>query len=128
MNYDKMLARNRKANTEKALNAEQEIRRMVAHNEPVTVTELIKRTGLSKGFFYRNERVRRALENAREMQGWEPRPYPQKAILDKAMDRQIQVMQRQIKKLQDENSSLTKANENLQKALNKRNLNFIKNL
>ena len=128
MNYDKMLARNRKANTEKALKAEQEIRRMVAHNEPVPVTELIKRTGLSKGFFYRNERVRRALENAREMQGWEPQPYPQKAILDKAMDRQIQVMQRQIKKLQDENSSLTKVNENLQKALNKRNLNFIKNL
>ena len=128
MNYDKMLARNRKANMEKALRAEQEIRRMIAHNEPVTVTELIKRTGLSKGFFYRNERVRRALESAREMQGWEPQPYRQKAILDKAMDRQIQVMQRQIKKLQDENSSLTKANENLQKALNKRNLNFIKNL
>ena len=48
--------------------------------------------------------------------------------VDKAMDKQLQVLQQQIEKLKNENSSLSKKNQDLQKALNKKDLNFIKNL
>mgnify|MGYP001128834325 FL=1 len=44
------------------------------------------------------------------------------------MDKQLQILQQQIEKLKSENGSLTKKNQDLQKALNKKDLNFIKNL
>ena len=55
------------------------------------------------------------------------KPTP-KVILDTAMDKQLQIMQKQIEKLKAENQELTKSNQDLQKALNKKDLAFIKNL
>ena len=51
-----------------------------------------------------------------------------RAKIDKAMDKQLQIMQKQIEKLKAENQELTKSNQDLQKALNKKDLAFIKNL
>ena len=69
-----------------------------------------------------------ALENARDLQDGKALTRPQKVILDAAMDKQLQILQQQIEKLKNENSSLSKKNQDLQKALNKKDLNFIKNL
>ena len=68
------------------------------------------------------------MENARDLQDGKAYSKPQKVILDKAMDKQLQILQQQIEKLKSENGSLTKKNQDLQKALNKKDLNFIKNL
>ena len=84
--------------------------------------------GLSRGFFYKNNEVAIALEDARELQNGQALTRPQKVILDRAMDKQLQILQQQIEKLKSENSSLSKKNQDLQKALNKKDLNFIKNL
>lgn len=126
--YDRMVATNKATSTAKIAKAKAEISKMVSENIQVTVGELVKRTGLSRGFFYKNEEVSRALENARDLQDGKALTKPQKVILDKAMDRQLQVLQQQIEKLKSENSSLSKKNQDLQKALNKKDLNFIKNL
>lgn len=126
--YDRMVAMNRATSDAKIAKAKAEIAKMVSDNIQVTVGELVKRTGLSRGFFYKNEEVNRALENARDLQDGKAFTRPQKVILDKAMDRQLQILQQQIEKLKSENSSLSKKNQELQKALNKKDLNFIKNL
>lgn len=68
------------------------------------------------------------MEDARDLQDGKALTRPQKVILDKAMDKQLQILQQQIEKLQSEKSSLSKKNQELQKALNKKDLNFIKNL
>ena len=126
--YDRMVATNRATSEAKIAKAKAEIAKMVSENIQVTVGELVKRTGLSRGFFYKNEEVCRALENARNLQDGKALTRPQKVILDAAMDKQLQILQQQIEKLKNENSSLSKKNQDLQKALNKKDLNFIKNL
>lgn len=126
--YDRMVATNRATSDAKIAKAKEEIAKMVSENVQVTVGELVKRTGLSRGFFYKNEEVNRALENARDLQDGKALTKPQKVILDKAMDKQLQILQQQIEKLKGENNSLSKKNQDLQKALNKKDLNFIKNL
>lgn len=126
--YDRMVATNKATSTAKIAKAKAEISKMVSENIQVTVGELVKRTGLSRGFFYKNEEVSKELENARDLQNGKALTKPQKVILDKAMDKQLQVLQQQIEKLKSENSSLSKKNQDLQKALNKKDLNFIKNL
>jgi len=126
--YDRMVATNRATSEAKIAKAKAEIAKMVSENIQVTVGELVKRTGLSRGFFYKNEEVCRALENARDLQDGKALTRPQKVILDAAMDKQLQILQQQIEKLKSENSSLSKKNQELQKALNKKDLNFIKNL
>ena len=127
-NYDRMVATNRATSEAKIAKAKAEIAKMVSENVQVTVADLVKRTGLSRGFFYKNDEVAIALEDARELQNGQALTRPQKVILDRAMDKQLQILQQQIEKLKSENSSLSKKNQDLQKALNKKDLNFIKNL
>ena len=51
--YDMMIACNRKTSEEKVNRAVTEIRQMLTDREKVTVPKLVKRTGLSRGFFYK---------------------------------------------------------------------------
>ena len=94
----------------------------------MTVCELVKRTGLSRGFFYKNPEISKELDRARERQHGRVFVKPQKAILDKAMDNQLQVLQQQIVKLKKENETLKAENQKLEKALKKKDLAFIKSL
>lgn len=49
--YEKMLAINRTASREKIERAKNEIAKMLKNDTEVSVCELVKRTGLSRGFF-----------------------------------------------------------------------------
>ena len=60
--YDTMIACNKKTSEEKINRAVTEIRQMLAEEEKVTVPKLVKRTGLSRGFFYKNETVRKEMD------------------------------------------------------------------
>ena len=68
MKYEQMVATNKATSRAKIDKAKAEIRKMLQENLQVTVGELVKRTGLSRGFFYKNEEVAQALENARDLQ------------------------------------------------------------
>ena len=45
-----------------------QIQKMLENQERITVEELRKRTGFAKSFFYRNQKVRKVLDNARSKQ------------------------------------------------------------
>ena len=124
--YEKMIACNRKSSAEKIDLAKKTIFEMLDEGEKITIPKLIAKTGLSRGFFYKNPIVRNTLDKALEQQvGMTD---PRKNILDMAMDNEIIALHEKIRTLQKENSRLTAENEKLQKALNKKNMSLLRSL
>lgn len=124
--YDKMLELNKKKSDEKVTRAVDAIRMMVMENEKVSIPKLMVKTGLSRGFFYKNPTVRNEIENALEKQvGMID---PRRTIINQAMENEMELLQQQIQKLKIENESLKKDNQKLKKALAKKELNLIKQL
>lgn len=124
--YDKMIERNRKESEEKILRAVQAIRQLVLEQERISVPKLVRITGLSRGFFYKNPEVRNELDNAVQKQAGVIDP--RKKVIDHAMEKQISLLEQQVASLKAENTLLKKENQKLKKTLNKRELNFIKSL
>lgn len=124
--YDRMIALNKKSSEEKVEKAVKEIHKMLEDGEKVTIPKLMNRTGLSRGFFYKNPTVRREVDRALEQQAGmvDPKRY----IGDMVMKGRIELLEQQVRDLKRENEGLIKKNKNLEKALNKKELNMIKNL
>lgn len=76
MKYDKMIAVNKAESEQKIKRAMQAIEDMSAKGFQISVTELARWTGLSRGFFYKNMQVRQKLEEAvnrpRVAEVWQP--------------------------------------------------------
>lgn len=124
--YDKMIEENQRKSKEKICLAQQTIHDMMANKERITVPKLMKKTGLSRGFFYKNPTIRDLMNQAIEEQAG--MIDPRREILNMAMEKQIELLNQKIAALTRENSELKKKNEKLQKALKKQDLSFIKNL
>lgn len=56
--YEKMVACNRKSSADKIELAKKTIFKMLDEGEKITIPKLIAKTGLSRGFFYKNPIVR----------------------------------------------------------------------
>jgi len=124
--YDKMIEENQRKSKEKICLAQQTIHDMMANKERITVPKLMKKTGLSRGFFYKNPTIRDLMNQAIEEQAG--MIDPRREILNMAMEKQIELLNQKVAALTRENGELKKKNEKLQKALKKQDLNFIKNL
>ena len=68
MKYDKMVAITQAESQRKMNIAKNTISDMLKNMERITVAELVKRTGLSRGFFYKNELIRREMDDATHRQ------------------------------------------------------------
>ncbi len=124
--YEKMVACNRKSSAEKIDLAKKTIFEMLDEGEKITIPKLIAKTGLSRGFFYKNPIVRSVLNKALEQQvGMTD---PRKGILDMVMDNEIVALHEKIRALQKENNRLMAENEKLQRALNKKNASLLHSL
>lgn len=124
--YDKMVALNEERSKEKVERARQAIWEMVDQEEKVTIPKLMQKTGLSRGFFYKNNIVRGELDRALECQvGMID---PRRSIINQAMDQQIRQMQRKIADLERKNEQLTKENKRLRKVLDQKSVNLMKKL
>ena len=124
--YDTMIACNKKTSEEKINRAVTEIRQMLAEEEKVTVPKLVKRTGLSRGFFYKNPIVRAEIDRAMEQQAGTINP--RRGILDKAMEGRIDLLQEEIFRLRQENQALHAENQRLQKIISKKSRSEFRNL
>ena len=124
--YDRMIETNKERSDEKVASAKRAIRKLMEDGERISVPQLMKMTGLSRGFFYKNAIVRAEIDHAMEQQAGTVDP--RRSILDQAMDSRIELLQQQITELKQENAKLLAENQRLQKALNKKSLNIIKNL
>lgn len=111
--YDKMIALNKQRSDEKIDIAIKAIYKMMDEGEKVTVPKLMQKTGLFRGFFYKNPTVRKQIDRAMEQQTGmvDPKRY----IGDLAMKRQLELQQQQITALQRENEELRAAKKKLEK-------------
>ena len=131
--YDKMLAVNKKASDEKIERAKHVIIEMVDNGEKVSIPRLMEKTGLSRGFFYKNPIVRKEIDRALELQvGMRD---PRRSILDMAMNEEIrslqkrnEALQQQVESLEQDKKNLEKANERLRNALGTQNFSKLKSL
>ena len=86
----------------------------------------MEKTGLSRGFFYKNPIIRKELDRVMEQQAGMPNP--RRNILDMAMNSEIELLKRQKRELEAENERLKRENEMLRKSLAKKNIGLLKKL
>ena len=99
---------------------------MLDEGEKISVPRLIGKTGLSRGFFYKNPTIRRLLDEALEKQvGMAD---PRRAVLDRAMDSQLLKLHELIRTLERENQVLADENQKLKKALDKKAVHQFRNI
>ena len=124
--YDKMVALNAERSKEKVEKAKNIIWNMVDREEKVTIPKLMQKTGLSRGFFYKNNIIRGELDRAMECQvGMID---PRRSIINHTMDQQILRLQKQIADQKQKIERLEKENARLKRAVEKKSVNFLKNL
>ena len=124
--YEKMLALNKRVSDEKIERARKAIIQLMDEGERLTVPRLMEKTGLSRGFFYKNSTVRKELDRALEQQAGMSNP--RKKILDTAMDSEIEALHQQLRAAQQEKEKLVKENEKLKKALERKNRDLLRGL
>jgi len=117
--YDKMNEANRQESEKKMQLALAEIRRTASEGTAISVSDLSRNTGLSKGFFYKNEQVRNILNEEKEKQDQGTLAQIKREVRDKSLEKQVELYQREIKRLMDENENLKKENRKLVRTLNK---------
>lgn len=123
MKYDKIVRISKENSKYKANIAKNAIYEMLNRKERITVTALVKYTGLSKAIFYENLEVRKVLDDAFRQQGacYNPR----QIIIDKVMEEnnqllktKVEQLKKSMQKLQDENEQLKETNKKLLHELN----------
>lgn len=126
--YAKMLEKNRKQNAEKVEVALQCMRDMNNNDEQVLVSELVKKTGLSRGFFYNNKIVRSELEKIQEGQKHKNFTKKQKVIFDKALTKELELLKRKLREKDSVIDNLKRENEKLKKITKAKELSILKKL
>lgn len=122
--YDRMLEVNKQASEAKIEKAKREIVRMVDDGEKVSIQKLMERTGLSRGFFYKNPQVRKEIDRALEQQAG--LTDPRREVLDMAMNHELAMSQQEVERLRKENEQLKQELEVAKKALAKKNVGMLK--
>lgn len=124
--YDTMVTKNRQRSEEKIAQARKAIRELQMGQERITVPKLMKMTGLSRGFFYKNPIVRAEISQALEQQAGTIDP--RRNILDQAMGGRIALLEQQIRELKQEIERLQKENQKLRKGMGKQDRKTWKDL
>lgn len=126
--YSKMVEKNKISSKEKIDRAIRTIKEMVDKEEPLLVCDMVKRTGLSRAFFYKNPEVSSYLSEARKKQEGKVFHHRKKVILDYAVEQQNELIKKEFEKSKRKNEELRAENERLKKALRKKDLDFIKQI
>lgn len=131
--YDKMLDVNQKRNQEKEDRARIAIHQLLDEGKRVSVTRLVETTGLSKGYFYKNERIRDEITKAMDRQ--RGMPDPRRSIFGRASNERTEIVMKKLAELQKENFTLKEEveklrteNAKLQNSLNRKTINRLKSL
>ena len=124
--YDKMNEINRQESQRKMELAIREIKSASKEGRNISVSELSKKTGLSKGFFYKNEEVRAVLDEIKREQDIEQMTEIRKEIKQYNLEKQNEIYRIELENLKRENEELKKENQKLEKALEKTRLEYLK--
>ncbi|WP_233457012.1 DUF6262 family protein [Blautia producta] len=113
MKYDKMIEITQAESQRKMEIAKKAIADMLNNMERITVAELVKRTGLSRGFFYKNQMVRRELDDAvRRQEAIFKNQHP--IIMDRQLENSMADLRLELLKAKTKNEELSGQNQELQ--------------
>ena len=134
MKYDKMIEITQAESRRKMEIAKKAISGMLDNMERITVAELVKRTGLSRGFFYKNQMVRRELDDAiHRQEAIFKNQHP--VIMDKELENTMVDLKLELLRAKTQNEELAKSNEQLrqqveklQKQLGRKEISLLKRL
>lgn len=123
-----MLEKNKKINEEKQERAIECINHMLTEERQVTVSMLVKKTGLSRAYFYNNKKVNDALKKAQSSQKGINFVKRQSVMIDKALERECDILKKRLKQKEEEIDELKKENLKLKKMAKARTLELINKL
>lgn len=123
-----MIEKNKKINEEKQERAVECINHMLTEERQVTVSMLVKKTGLSRAYFYNNKKVNDALKKAQSSQKGINFVKRQSVMIDKALERECDILKKRLEQKEEEIDELKKENLKLKKMAKARTLELIKKL
>lgn len=141
MKYDKMVEITKGLSQKKIDLAQKTISDMLRRGEKITVAKLVRKTGLSRGFFYKNATVRPQLDAALYKQQSMDRTQ-ELCQPDEKEEAIVISLKREVLKEREANAELAKQNsryakenaalrqkvEKLEKQLGRKEVSFLKNL
>ena len=117
-----MVAYNHKKSQAMAERVCKAIDRLTEAKEIVTIKRLMKETGASRSFFYKNTAVVEKLREVRERQMSGNFTAAPKIVLDTAMERVLEMQNDKLEKVCQERDELKAERDKLKKALDKKDL------
>lgn len=117
-----MVAYNHKKSQAMAERVCKVIDRLTEAKEIVTIKRLMKETGASRSFFYKNTAVVEKLREVRERQMSGNFTAAPKIVLDTAMERVLEMQRDKLEKVCQERDELKAERDKLKKALDKKDL------
>lgn len=126
--YHNMVESNRKKSLEKENAAMAAIKNMLTGGIEVTIAGLVHETGLSRAFFYNNERIHTAYMEAKENQRGQDFTSQKKRVLDKAMMGRISLLEEQLSVRNEEYKKLKAENERMKGIIDTSNLKVFESL
>lgn len=126
--YEKMVAVNRQTSERKELIAIEAMRKKYESQEQVSVVALVKETGLSRGFFYKNERVRTELRRLQKLQAGMDFTATRKGVLDKAIVLRIKELEAENRLLKMKIADLLDKNNKLEKVAQRKKEDYFNEL
>lgn len=123
--HEHMVAQNRKSSQTKVNKAIAAMKKMFNDDEQVVVCTLVKKTGLSRAFFYNNLTVHNELVRLQELQAGKSFVAPQKVVISKAMEKEIELLK---KKIVEKDEIIAKQNAEIVKLKRTAQANLISTL
>lgn len=125
---DNMVQRNREESRAKAEKAIAVMTKLYQNGEQVTVAALMRKTGLSRAFFYNNKDVHAELRRFQGMQEGQSFVYPQKVVLDSVLEKSIVLLKKKLAAREEEIRIIQAENERLKKMINAKTVSIIESL
>ena len=123
-----MVAVNRQTSERKELIAIEAMRKKYESQEQVSVVALVKETGLSRGFFYKNERVRTELRRLQKLQAGMDFTATRKVVPDKAIVLRIKELEAENRLLKMKIADLLDKNNKLEKVAQRKKEDYFNEL
>lgn len=123
--HEHMVIQNRRNSQDKVDKAIAAMNKMFNDDEQIVVCTLVKKTGLSRAFFYNNEAVHNELVRLQELQEGKSFVAPQKVVINKAMDKEIELLK---KKLAEKDAVIAQLNAEIQKLKKTAQANLVSTL
>lgn len=112
--YNKMVEMSKKKSQQNIKIVEKEIERMLKQGELIQVSELARRTGFSSSFFYKNEQVKKLIDQAKKQQENVLKSQNGKTHIPEEIEEKMIGLHIEILKLKKENEELKRAIKDLQ--------------